>query len=78
MTEPKPPPSGADRLKAAVHRRRLATRLDDPTPYDPDWGWWIEHRLCRLETGIKWIIGLAAATLAAEVIRILLTSLQLQ
>jgi hypothetical protein len=73
----RPPRSGEEKLRAAIDRRRQVTRQDDPEPYDPDWGWWINKRLARLETSLKWLVGLAAATLAAEVIRILLASLNL-
>jgi hypothetical protein len=68
---------GEQRLRAAVQRRRQRTRRDDPCPYDDDWSWWIEKRLSRLETQTKWLIGLAGAALAAEVIRVALSALGL-
>jgi hypothetical protein len=62
---------GDKRLKAAVARQKKRARKDQPIPYDDDWGWWIEQRLNHLEGNIKWLVGLAATTLAAEVLRIL-------
>ncbi len=73
MTDPRP--TGEQRLKAALQRRHLHARTEDPIPYDDDWGWWICQRLCRIEAQMKWIVALAASALAAEVLRILLASL---
>jgi hypothetical protein len=65
--------SGEDRLRAAIRRKSARpARRSDPQPYDDDWGWWIEQRLARLEVQIKWLVGLAAGALAAEVIRLAL------
>ena len=61
---------GEKRLRDAVKRRSNTARTEKPEPYDNDWGWWIDQRLRRLETQIKWLVGLAATTLAAEVIRV--------
>ena len=61
---------GEERLKEALRRRRKPARTKRPEPYDADWGWWMEQRLDRLESQIKWLIGLAATTLATEVIRV--------
>ena len=43
---------GDARLRAAIarHRRQGDARSEDPKPYDPAWGWWIESRIARLET----------------------------
>lgn len=72
------PGPGERRLHAAIQRRRdRAARSADPTPYDDAWGWWIEERLGRLETGVKVIIGLVVTTLAAEAIRILFEAVNL-
>ncbi len=62
--------AGEKRLRDAIARRRKPARSKRPEPYDNDWGWWMEQRLGRLETQIKWLVGLAATTLASEVIRI--------
>lgn len=70
--------TGADRLKKTIQRRADRARRERPQPYDPDWGWWIQERIKRLETGQKWLISLAAATLAAEVIRIGLNTILLK
>jgi hypothetical protein len=75
VSEKPTPGPGEQRLRAAIQRRRQQTRRDDPCPYDDDWGWWIEKRLSRLETQTKWLIGLAAGALAAEVIRVALNAL---
>ena len=64
-------PSGEDRLREALRRRRLRARIEAPRPYDDDWGWWIEQRLTRLEQGQRWLLGLALSTLAAELIRVI-------
>ena len=72
MTRP-----GEQRLRHALKRRRPHARKDDPQPYDQTWGWWIDKRLARVEARLKWILGLALTTLAAEVIRILLATLNL-
>lgn len=86
MTQPadgKPPVErhrkpGEERLRAAIRRHRdRQARIDDPEPYDNDWGWWIEKRLARLETQSKWLIGLAGAALVAEVLRVALSALGL-
>jgi hypothetical protein len=53
-----------------IQRQKLRTRREDPRPYDNDWGWWVEARLRRLETGQLWLIRIAGAALAAEIIRI--------
>jgi hypothetical protein len=66
---------GDERLRAAIARRRQAARSDDPHPYDDAWGWWIEDRIARLEKGQLWLIRIALAALAAEIIRILSTAL---
>ena len=69
--------TGERRLRDAIKRRRPKVRKDDPTPYDKSWGWWIDKRLARVEARLKWILGLALTTLAAEVTRILLAALNL-
>jgi hypothetical protein len=51
--------------------------VSDPQPYDNDWGWWMEKRLARLETQSRWLIGLAGAALAAQVVRVALGALGL-
>jgi hypothetical protein len=61
--DPPPPPARA--------------RIADPEPYDDDWGWWIEFRLGRIEVQIRWLVGLAAAALLAEVVRVALAALGL-
>ena len=78
---------GERRLRAAVKTLRVSktlsvsardgARREDPQPYDDDWGWWIERRLRRIESQIKWLLGLAAAALLAEVIRVALAALGL-
>ena len=75
---PGPRGTGEERLHAAIqrHRERRA-RITDPQPYDSDWGWWMEKRLARLETQSRWLIGLAGAALAAEVLRAALAALGL-
>jgi hypothetical protein len=66
---------GERRLKQALaRRRRRSPRRDRPRPYDENWGWWMEDRLGRVETQIKWLVGLAATTLATEVLRVLTSS----
>jgi len=55
--------------------KRGPARTKAPEPYDDDWGWWINDRLTRIETQIKWLITLAAGALAAEVIRLGLAAL---
>lgn len=68
--------SGEDRLRAAIRRKSAQpARHCDPRPYDDDWGWWIEQRLARLETELKWLVGLAAGALVAQVIRLALQAL---
>lgn len=71
-------PSGETRLRNAIRNRRSRTRHDDPKPYDTDWGWWIDTRLARVEAKLKWILGLALTTLAAEIIRIILATANLE
>jgi hypothetical protein len=66
---------GEAKLKAAIAKHRARTRTTDPEPYDPDWGWWMEHRIHRLEIAAKWLIGLAAGALVAEVLRVALQAL---
>ena len=61
---------GEQRLRHALQRRKKPARTAKPEPYDDDWGWWIDQRIGRLETQIKWLVGLAATTLATEVVRI--------
>ena len=75
------PGPGETRLRQSLQRRRNQlqqafgrARRDDPCPYDDDWGWWMEQRLSRLETQLKWLTGLASAALAAEVIRVALAA----
>ena len=68
---------GERRLRAALRRRRGRARRVNPVPYDDDWGWWVERRLGRLESSMKWLVGLAGAALAAEVIRVGLSALGL-
>jgi len=63
---------GERRLRDALKRYQKLPRTTQPQPYDDDWGWWIEQRLQRLETGQKWLLRLALGTLAAELGRILL------
>lgn len=67
--------SGDDRLRAALARRQQRARDEDPHPYDDAWGWWIEERIARLERGQLWLIRIAGAALAAEVVRIICTTL---
>jgi hypothetical protein len=69
---------GEERLRAAIQRQRdRGARVSDPQPYDNDWGWWMEKRLARLETQSRWLIGLAGAALAAQVVRVALGALGL-
>lgn len=69
---------GEVRLRSAIRRHRdRRARLTDPQPYDNDWGWWIEKRLARLETQTRWLVGLAGAAVAAEVVRVALSALGL-
>ena len=79
MTDPEDakPLTGEQRLQAAIHRRQRRARQDDPAPYDHDWGWWIDKRLSRIEAQMKWLVVLAASALAAELLRILFSSLHL-
>ena len=72
---------GEERLASAA-RRLLRSRLpagskDTPKPYAHTWGWWVEQRLGRLEAQMAWLIRLALATLAGEVIRIVIGTLNL-
>ena len=57
--EPVCSPTGSDRLKKAIQMRRDHARKTDPQPYDSGWGWWVDHRLTRLEGNTRWIIVLA-------------------
>ena len=63
---------GDNRLSESISRYRNQARRDAPKPYDDDWGWWIEQRLEKLESGQKWIIGLAISTLVATIAKTLL------
>ena len=74
MTQKPTPGPGEQRLRQTIHRRRQRARREDPCPYDDNWGWWMEQRLSRLERQIKWLIGLAAGALVAEVIRVALAA----
>jgi hypothetical protein len=82
---PKNTRSGDAQLKAAIARhracpersRRAAARSEDPRPYDDAWGWWIEERIARLESGQLWLIRIGIGALVAEVIRILCMALGL-
>ena len=75
MGPPRKAGRGEERLRAAVRRHRDRTRKEDPQPYDHDWGWWIEQRLSRLESQLRWLVTLAGGALAAEAIRIGLEAL---
>lgn len=68
---------GETRLRQVL-RRRPSARQADPEPYDTDWGWWINTRLARVEAKLKWILGLALTTLAAEIVRIILATANLE
>ena len=74
---------GEERLRASLRRHRdspstlLRVRRDNPQLYDGDWGWWVEKRLRRLESSMRWLVGLAGAALAAEAIRVALQTLGL-
>ena len=71
---------GETRLARAVRSagKKLGSgRGSGPKPYDHSWGWWVEQRLARLEGQMAWLIRLALATLAGEVIRIVLGTLSL-
>jgi hypothetical protein len=71
------PSSGDDRLRAAIartRRERSDARDEDPKPYDPAWGWWIESRIARLENGQTWLIRIAIGALVAEVLRIIMAA----
>jgi hypothetical protein len=71
---------GETRLVNAVRTARKgsgAGKSSNPKPYDHSWGWWIEQRLERLEGQTAWLIRLALATLAGEVIRIVLGTMGL-
>lgn len=73
MTSDKP---GERRLRATIRRissTRTKPRCADPQPYEPDWGWWVERRLAKIESTQKWLIGLAASALIAQLIRLLLS-----
>lgn len=60
---------GEEKLKRAIARHRQA-RTEDPSPYDDNWGWWIEKRLQSLENGQRWLIRIAASILLAELLRL--------
>ena len=62
--------AGERRLREVLEARRKRARREDPRPYDDDWGWWIQSRVGRLEKGQTWLIRIAIAALAAEIIRI--------
>ena len=62
---------GERKLQEVIQRQRTRARTADPRPYDDDWGWWVEGRLHRLEDGQRWLIRLAGAALATQVIRVL-------
>jgi hypothetical protein len=66
--------SGDSRLKAAIARRKDQARSEDPKPYDPAWGWWIEERIARLENGQTWLIRIAVGALVAEIIRMIMVA----
>ena len=69
---------GEERLRQALRDLKLRkARADDPEPYDDAWGWWIDKRLAAVEARLKWILGLALATLAAQILRIALETVQL-
>ena len=63
---------GDARLREVVARTRNRARDEDPKPYDPAWGWWIESRMARLENGQTWLIRIAIGALAAEIIRMIM------
>ena len=67
---------GEKALREAIarRRRRRDARAEDPRPYDDTWGWWIEERVRRLETGQMWLIRIAIGALAAEIIRTICTT----
>ena len=67
---------GEERLKQYL-RRRARQPANRPQPYDNSWGWWMEQRMARVEAQLKWLLGLGAATLAGEVIRIALATFNL-
>lgn len=70
-------PPGESRLRAALQRRRKAVRQENPTPYDEDWGWWVEQRLARIEGQGKWLLRLVLGVLAAEGLRVTLAYLKI-
>lgn len=63
---------GETHLKEVLSKRKAHARKKDPNPYDDAWGWWIEKRLARIESQVKWVIRIALTALAAEVLRIAL------
>jgi hypothetical protein len=69
-------PTGEDSLRASLRslRKRRDARRENPQPYDDDWGWWIETRLCRIEDQNKWLLRLSLGVLAAEALRIALAA----
>lgn len=62
---------GEERLRSVIRKSKQRARTTDPRPYDDTWGWWIEGRLHRLEDGQTWLIRLAGAAFAAQIIRML-------
>jgi hypothetical protein len=66
---------GEEKLRDVIRRRKQLARDQDPRPYDNAWGWWIEDRIARLENGQTWLIRIAIAALAAEIIRIICAAL---
>ncbi|MFO7743426.1 MAG: hypothetical protein R6X31_14060 [Anaerolineae bacterium] len=63
---------GEAHLREVIQKQKCRARRDDPHPYDPDWGWWVEARLQRLENGQMWLIRIAGGALVAQIVRILL------
>ena len=61
---------GEEKLRQVLRRHRDRARQRDPTPYDNDWGWWIEYRVKQLEKRTNWLIALAAGILVAEIVRL--------
>jgi hypothetical protein len=71
-----PRPGNARLLEAVARTRRKQSdaRDEDPKPYDPAWGWWIEERIARLENGQTWLIRIAVGALVAEIIRMIMVA----
>lgn len=61
---------GEARLREVIQRQKQRTRREDPRPYDNDWGWWVEARIAKLETGQLWLIRIATGALVAQVLKI--------